>query len=97
MLMDFYLLYKFLSENDQNIVFMIWGGNAQSVVNKLEKKIPNFHEKNHIIKCNHPSPLSANRGGWFNTKPFSRCNEYLKEDSEVNPCNFYGKSKFLVE
>ena len=24
-------------------------------------------------------------------------NEYLKEDSEVNPCNFYGKSKFLGE
>ena len=30
-----------------------------------------------ILKSTHPSPLSANRGGWFGTKHFSRINDIL--------------------
>ena len=29
-------------------------------------------EKHHIFKSTHPSPLSANRGGWFGVKMFSK-------------------------
>jgi len=30
-----------------------------------------------VIESVHPSPLSANRGGWFGQHQFSRCNAYL--------------------
>ena len=30
-----------------------------------------------LIESVHPSPLSANRGGWFGQHQFSRCNAYL--------------------
>ena len=36
-------------------------------------------EKHYILECAHPSPLSANRGGWFGNKHFSKCNALLKE------------------
>ena len=71
------VLNELLKLKNKGIVFMVWGGNAQSVIDKLKKSNENCFDNHTIIKCNHPSPLSANRGGWFNTKPFSRCNEYL--------------------
>ncbi|MDD7067955.1 MAG: uracil-DNA glycosylase, partial [Prevotella sp.] len=30
-----------------------------------------------ILESVHPSPLSANRGGWFGNHHFSQCNTYL--------------------
>jgi uracil-DNA glycosylase len=60
-----------LSQQKDSVVFVLWGAYAQ----KLAKHInPDRHL---IIKAAHPSPLSANRGGFFGTKPFSRINEYL--------------------
>jgi uracil-DNA glycosylase len=60
-----------LSQQKDSVVFVLWGAYAQ----KLAKFInPDRHL---IIKAAHPSPLSANRGGFFGTKPFSRINEYL--------------------
>lgn len=56
---------------DQPIVYMLWGGFAK----KYEKKITN--PKHLILKAAHPSPLSANQGGWFNNHLFSKCNEFL--------------------
>jgi uracil-DNA glycosylase len=29
------------------------------------------------LTSGHPSPLSANRGFWYDNKHFSRCNDYL--------------------
>ena len=57
--------------NENNIVFILWGKYAQK-----KGELINI-EKHKIIKSNHPSPLSANRGGFFETKPFSLCNSYL--------------------
>ena len=71
------ILNELLKIKKEGIVFMVWGGNAQSVIDKLKKNKIDCLDNHMIIKCNHPSPLSANRGGWFNTKPFSKCNEYL--------------------
>ena len=34
--------------------------------------------KHHILKSKHPSPLSANRGGWFGCQHFIKTNEILK-------------------
>ena len=37
-------------------------------------------DKNLVLESVHPSPLSANRGGWFGQHQFSRCNEYLRQN-----------------
>ena len=61
----------FLNKNKEDVIFILWGKYAQ----KKGKIIDT--EKHKIIECSHPSPLSANKGGFFGTKPFSRCNSYL--------------------
>ena len=65
----------FISSLEKPIVFMLWGNWAK----KLKKYITN--PKHLIIECAHPSPLSANRGGWFNQNQFIRANEYLKKNN----------------
>jgi len=43
-----------------------------------KKKGKNIDNKKHLIlKAVHPSPLSANRGGFFGCKHFSKANDYL--------------------
>lgn len=64
---------KRLSETQNNIVFLLWGGQAH----KIEKYISNKENKHLILKSGHPSPLSANKGGWFGNKHFSKTNNYL--------------------
>jgi uracil-DNA glycosylase len=60
-----------LNERD-DVVFILWGANAQ-------KKIPLLtNPRNLILTGVHPSPLSANRGGFFGQRYFSRTNEFLK-------------------
>jgi len=43
-------------------------------------------DKHFILEANHPSPLSANRGGWFGCKHFSKVNEILVSNGkdEIN-------------
>ncbi len=53
------------------VVFILWGRNAQ----KKEHLITD--PKHLIIKSAHPSPLSAYQG-FFNSKPFSKTNAFLK-------------------
>lgn len=63
---------KYLNEKDDQIIFVLWGADAQ-------RKIPLITNPKHkIIKSPHPSPLSAHRG-FFGSKPFSQINEYLKD------------------
>ena len=66
-------IIDYISKNFDNIIFVLWGNYAK------KKKILIDLNKHYIIESNHPSPLSANRGGWFNTKPFSKINNILKE------------------
>ena len=62
---------KLLNDINRPIVFILWGTPAQ-------KKCKYLNNPNHlIIKSAHPSPLSAYRG-FFGSKPFSRCNQFLK-------------------
>lgn len=68
-----------LNERNDSIVFILWGGYARS-----KKKL--ITNKNHyIIESAHPSPLSCYRG-FFGSKPFSKCNLYLKNNgySSIN-------------
>lgn len=61
-----------LSEQRENLVFMLWGAYAQS-------KIPLINAQRHcILKAPHPSPLSAH-AGFFGCKHFSKANQYLDE------------------
>jgi uracil-DNA glycosylase len=62
-----------LNSRERPLVFMLWGNYAQQVGKHIDET------KHLVIRCAHPSPLSANRGGWFGTKPFSRANDFLKK------------------
>lgn len=71
-------IISYISQNGPDgIVFVLWGRNAQS----KKKFIDNT--KHHIIEGVHPSPLSASRG-FFGSKPFSKINELLGKDNEID-------------
>ena len=64
---------KALNAHRDNLVFILWGGYARS-------KAPLIDSSRHLIlQSVHPSPLSANRGGWFGNHHFSQANLYLRE------------------
>lgn len=63
-----------LASQREHLVYMLWGGYARGKAYMINK------EKNLVLESVHPSPLSANRGGWFGQHQFSRCNEYLKQN-----------------
>ena len=69
-------IINYISKNSENIIFVLWGNFAKSKKSLIDT------EKHFIIEGSHPSPLSANRGGFFNTKPFSKINNKLKELSK---------------
>lgn len=62
---------RVLSEEREHLVFMLWGGYAQRKGRFIDT------QKHLVLKAVHPSPLSANRGGWFGCRHFSRANAYL--------------------
>ena len=59
-----------LNESKKPIVFLLWGRNAQSKMNLITNP-------NHLIlKCAHPSPLSA-YNGFYGCRHFSKTNDFL--------------------
>ena len=65
---------KALATEREHLVYMLWGGFARSKAYMIDK------QKNLVLESVHPSPVSANRGGWFGQHQFSCCNEYLKQN-----------------
>jgi len=66
-----------ISEEKENVVFMLWGSFAQ-------KKGAKINRGNHLVlESGHPSPMSANQGKWFGNKHFSKTNEYLKSKGKA--------------
>ena len=63
-----------LDQQREHIVFILWGAYAQRKGQRID---PNKHL---ILKAAHPSPLAANRGGFFGCKVFSKSNNYLKQN-----------------
>lgn len=61
-----------LNSEKENLVFLLWGAFAQNKGKFIDTK------KHLVLKSKHPSPLSANQGGWFNQHHFSKTNEFLK-------------------
>lgn len=62
-----------ISDSQPHVVFLLWGGPARS-----KKKIIDT-TKHLVLESVHPSPLSANRGGWFGNHHFTLCNKWLSE------------------
>jgi uracil-DNA glycosylase len=64
---------KSLATEREHLVYMLWGGFARSKSYMIDK------QHNLVLESVHPSPLSANRGGWFGQHQFSRANQYLEQ------------------
>ncbi|MCQ2087393.1 MAG: uracil-DNA glycosylase [Bacilli bacterium] len=76
----FHAVLETLDKQFRPMVFLLWGGYAR----KLKKYL---HNPDHLIlECAHPSPLSANHGGWFKNNHFKLTNEYLRKNhlTEIN-------------
>ena len=65
-----------LSNNRQNLVFILWGSYAISKRSLIDP------DKHLILTSVHPSPLSAYRG-FFGNKHFSKANNYLVEHGKT--------------
>lgn len=74
-----YIIQK-INENEKPVVFILWGNFAKT------KKELITNPKHLIITSAHPSPFSA-RNGFFGSKPFSKTNEFLKENN-IKPINW---------
>ena len=72
-------IIKKLNEKDTPVVFILWGNFAKT------KKEFITNPKHLVIESNHPSPFSA-RKGFFDSKPFSKTNDFLKKNNieEIN-------------
>jgi uracil-DNA glycosylase len=60
-----------LSAGRDHLVFILWGGYARSKAALIDRS------RHLVLQSVHPSPLSANRGGWFGNHHFSQANAYL--------------------
>ena len=70
-----------IDKQNKPIVFMLWGGSAR----KFKKLL---HNPSHLIlESAHPSPLAANKGGWFKNNHFRLANQYLKNNG-VKPIDW---------
>ncbi|XQP55225.1 MAG: uracil-DNA glycosylase [Mycoplasmoidaceae bacterium] len=66
---------KLVNDKCNNVVFVLWGNNAQELK-------PLIDEKKHLIICSsHPSPLGYYKS-FKGSKPFSKINSYLKEHNK---------------
>lgn len=63
---------KKISNEQSSVVFLLWGGMAKKKVSLIDTN------KHYVLTAGHPSPLSANRGYWFNNNHFKQTNVILK-------------------
>ncbi len=63
-------IIKKISERKEGVVFLLWGANARSKSQLIDKS------KHLILECAHPSPLSA-YNGFFGCGHFKKTNDYL--------------------
>ena len=63
---------ELLNRREKPMVFMLWGNNARSKRDLIDRS------RHLVLEAPHPSPLSAHRG-FFGGRYFSRANAFLKE------------------
>lgn len=61
-----------LSERDKPVIFLLWGNNAKSKTELIDR------HKHKVLTSVHPSPLSASRG-FFGCNHFAKANMLLEE------------------
>jgi len=68
-----------ISEENQDVVFLLWGAYAQRKGEIIDKN------RHCVLESPHPSPFSADRG-FFGCKHFSKTNHYLRNNGlkEIN-------------
>jgi uracil-DNA glycosylase len=67
---------KCINDEKVGVVFLLWGKYAQEKGKIIDTS------KHFVLKSKHPSPMSANFGGWFGNKHFSQANNYLRSRGE---------------
>jgi uracil-DNA glycosylase len=65
-----------INDQKEGVVFLLWGRYAQEKGRFIDTA------KHHVLKASHPSPLAANRGGWFGCKHFSQTNLLLSRSGQ---------------
>lgn len=66
-----------INNNTEHTVFILWGAYAQRKGQRIDTS------KHLVLKAAHPSPLAANRGGFFGCNVFSKTNNYLIEHGKA--------------
>ncbi len=66
------VIIKKISNEKENVVFLLWGKYAQAKANLIDSK------KHLVLTAPHPSPFSAH-SGFFGCKHFSQTNAYLEK------------------
>ena len=62
---------EYLNRERPHLVFILWGRDARNKKSLIDAS------KHLVLESAHPSPLSA-YAGFFGSKPFSKCNEFLQ-------------------
>lgn len=70
-------LIQAISDQKENVVFLLWGAFAQKKGAKIDRN------KHLVLESGHPSPMSANQGKWFGNKHFSQTNAYLQSKNKT--------------
>lgn len=66
-----------LNNREKPVIFLLWGANAKALGAGIDKS------KHYVLTASHPSPMSANQGGWFGNGCFIKTNEILLELGET--------------
>lgn len=66
---------KYISDNCEGVVFMLWGNFARSKSGLIDQS------KHYVLEAAHPSPLA--RGAFFGSRHFSQANAYLASTSRA--------------
>ena len=66
-------IVELLNQREKPVIFLLWGSNAKAIGKNIDTR------KHYVLTAVHPSPMSANQGGWFGCKHFSKTNEILKK------------------
>jgi uracil-DNA glycosylase len=68
-------IISLLNDRETPVAFVLWGKHAQEKGRHIDCS------KHFVLNSVHPSPLSAH-GGFWGSKPFSRCNAFLRETGQ---------------
>lgn len=71
---------ELINDQKENVVFMLWGSEAQKKGHKIDEK------KHLVLRAPHPSPLSAHKG-FLGCKHFNLTNLYLLHSNQ-RPINW---------